>query len=215
MRRAAPSQHFSPDYHRAKPGAQPYPLFVKPDGKLSAADVFALMRDHFEGTEFDMTQGIDAGPFGLPRRWRPLTWKVDGVEYAWERPISTQQTGFSSVTQSRAWLPDPVGGLVWYGLDDSYTTCYLPFYCGIDAVPQSFTGGSVSEVLVGFGLVGLQLHGQLRLYEVFAHHAGDPRGAEGHRVEPAGPPAGGGEDGGRVGPHQPEPRRPATLPTTR
>ena len=94
------------------------------------------MRDHFEGTEFDMTQGIDAGPFGLPRRWRPLTWKVDGVEYGWERPISTQQTAFSSVTQSRAWLPNPIGGLVWFGMDDSYTSCYLPFYCGIDALAQ-------------------------------------------------------------------------------
>ncbi len=145
LRRAAPSQHFSPDYHRSKPGAQPYPLFVKPDGKLGVADVFALMRDHYEGTEFDMTQGVDAGPFGSPRRWRPLPWKVDGVEYGWERPISTQQTGRSSVTQSRAWLPDPIGGVVWCGLDDTYTSCYLPFYCGIDAVPKSFTGGSVDK----------------------------------------------------------------------
>ena len=105
----------------------------------------ALMRDHYEGTEFDMTKGIDAGPFALPSRWRPLVWKVDGVEYAWERPISTQQTAFSSITQSRAWLPDPIGGLVWYGMDDSYTTCYLPFYCGIDAVPKSFAAGTIRK----------------------------------------------------------------------
>ena len=144
-RRAAPSQHFSPDYHRSKPGAQPYPLFIKPDKKISAADVFALIRDHYEGTELDMAQGVDAGPFNLPRRWRPLTWKVDGVEYAWERPIATQQTAFSSVTQSRAWLPNAVGGLVWFGMDDSYTTCYLPFYCGIDAVPKSFAAGSIER----------------------------------------------------------------------
>jgi dipeptidase len=144
-RRAAPSRHFAPDYHRSKPGAEPYPLFIKPDKKLSAADVFALIRDHYEGTEFDMTQGTDAGPFQLPRRWRPLNWKVDGVEYAWERPIATQQTAFSSVTQSRAWLPNGVGGLVWYGVDDSYTTCYLPFYCGIDAVPKSFAAGTIEH----------------------------------------------------------------------
>lgn len=141
-RRAAPSQHFAPDYHRSKPGSQPYPLSIVPDKKISAADVFELIRDHYEGTEFDTTQGVDAGPYGAPLRWRPLIWKVDGVEYAWERPISTQQTACSSVTQSRAWLPNPVGGLIWYGIDDSYTTCYLPFYCGIDAVPKSFTGGS-------------------------------------------------------------------------
>lgn len=143
FRRAAPSLNLSPDYHRYKPGAEAYPLCIQPDRKLSAADVFALIRDHYEGTEIDMTQGVDAGPFGLPRRWRPLTWKIDGVEYAWERPISTQQTGFSSVSQSRAWMPNEVGGLVWFGMDDSYTTCYLPFYCSIDAVPRSFAAGSI------------------------------------------------------------------------
>ncbi len=145
LRRAAPSQHLSPDYHRGKPGSQPYPLSLPPDHKLSVADVMALMRDHYEGTEFDMTKGIDAGPFRLPSRWRPLVFKVDGVEYAWERPVSTQQTAFSSITQSRAWLPNPIGGLVWYGMDDSYTTCYLPFYCCIDAVPKSFAAGTIQK----------------------------------------------------------------------
>jgi dipeptidase len=145
LRRAAPSKHLSPDYHRAKPGSQPYPLSLQPDRKLSMADVFALSRDHYEGTEFDMTQGIDAGPYGLPRRWRPLVFKVDGVEYAWERPISTQQSAFVSATQSRAWLPNPIGGVVWFGMDDSYTTCFLPFYCCIDAVPKSFAAGSIQK----------------------------------------------------------------------
>jgi dipeptidase len=145
LRRAAPSLHLSPDYTRCQPGSQPYPLWVTPDKKLSVTDVFALIRDHFEGTELDMTKGIDAGPFGLPRRWRPLTWKVDGVEYCWERPISTQQTGFSSVSQSRAWLPDAVGGLVWFGMDDTYTTCYSPFYCSLGAVPPSFAAGSIGK----------------------------------------------------------------------
>jgi dipeptidase len=142
LRRAAPSKHLPSDYHRSKPGAQPYPLSLPPDAKLSAADVFGLMRDHYEGTEFDMTQGVDAGPYGVPRRWRPLVWKVDGVEYTWERPIATQQTAFTFVSQSRDWLPDLVGGLYWYGVDDAYTSCYIPLYCGIDALPKSFTGGS-------------------------------------------------------------------------
>lgn len=145
FRRAAPSQNFSPDYHRAVEGAEPYPLWIKPDKKLSLADVFALMRDHYEGTPYDMTKGIDAGQYGSPNRWRPITWTVDSVEYAWERPISTQQTAFSFVSQSRSWLPDPVGGVYWYGMDDSYTTCYTPLYCGIDTVPRSFTVGSLSK----------------------------------------------------------------------
>ena len=72
FRRAAPSQNFSADYHRAVEGAEPYPLWVKPDQELSVADVFALMRDHYEGTDYDMTKGINAGPYGAPNRWRPL-----------------------------------------------------------------------------------------------------------------------------------------------
>jgi dipeptidase len=148
FRRAAPSQNFSPDYHRGKPDAEPYPWSIKPDKKLSVADVFALKRDHYEGTEFDMTQGLDAGPFGLPLRWRPLYWKLEGdddTEYAWERPISTQQTGFSVVTQSRSHLPDMVGGVCWYGVDDSYLTCYFPLYCCITEVPKPFATGSIKE----------------------------------------------------------------------
>jgi len=145
FRRAAPSQDFSPDYFRGVEGSEPYPLWVKPDKKLSVAAVFALMRDHFEGTDFDMTKGVDAGPYGTPNRWRPIHWTIDGVEYGWERPISTQQTGFTFVSQSRAWLPDPIGGVYWYGVDDTYFTCYVPLYCGIDALPESYTIGTLGK----------------------------------------------------------------------
>jgi dipeptidase len=145
FKRAAPSQDFSPDYHRAVEGAEPYPLWIKPDKKLSLTDVFSLMRDHYEGTPYDMTKGIDAGPYGTPNRWRPMHWMVDSVEYAWERPISTQQTGYSFVSQSRSWLPDPIGGVLWYGVDDTYTSCYFPLYCGIDSLPKPFTVGTIKE----------------------------------------------------------------------
>jgi len=145
FRRAAPSKGLSSDYHRAVYGAEPYPLWIKPDKKLSLADVFDLMRDHYEGTDYDMTQGVDAGPYACPNRWRPMTWMVDSIEYVWERPISTQQTGFSFVSQSRSWLPDPVGGVYWYGVDDTYTTCYFPLYCGINDIPRPFTVGSLQK----------------------------------------------------------------------
>jgi dipeptidase len=92
-----------------------------------------------------MTKGIDAGPYGTPNRWRPMHWMVDSVEYAWERPISTQQTGFSFVSQSRSWLPDHIGGVLWYGVDDTYTSCYIPLYCGIDTIPRSFTVGTIRK----------------------------------------------------------------------
>ncbi len=145
FRRCAPSQNFSADYQRGDADAEPYPLWVKPDEKLDVAAVFDLMRDHYEGTEFDMTQGVDAGPYGNPTRWRPMGFEVDDMQYTWERPISTQQTGFSMVTQSRSWLPDPVGGLTWYGLDDTWFTCYVPLYCGIDAIPESYARGGLGQ----------------------------------------------------------------------
>lgn len=145
FRRAAPSAVLPPDYHRAMDGAEPYPLWLKPDEKLSVSDVFSLMRDHYEGTDYDMTKGVDAGPYGCPVRWRPMAWTVDGQEHVWERPISTQQTGFSFVSQSRSWLPDPIGGLLWYGVDDTYTTCYIPLYCGITDVPESFATGTLQR----------------------------------------------------------------------
>jgi len=145
FRRAAPSQNFDPDYHRAVVGAKEYPLWIKPDEKLSLSDVFSLMRDHYEGTPFDMTQGVDAGPYNTPYRWRPMEWEVDSVTYMWERPISTQQTGFSFVSQSRGWLPDPVGGVFWYGVDDTWFTCYTPLYCGINDIPKSYTVGSLQD----------------------------------------------------------------------
>lgn len=145
FRRAAPSKNFSPDYHRSVKGAKPYPLWIKPDKKLSLTDVFSLMRDHYEGTEFDMTKGIDACAYGTPNRWRPIDWEIDGNKYAWERPISTQQTGFSFISQSRSWLPDEIGGVLWYGVDDTYFSCYVPLYCSIEKIPDSYTVGKISK----------------------------------------------------------------------
>ncbi|WP_297093592.1 C69 family dipeptidase [uncultured Draconibacterium sp.] len=118
------------------------PLWVKPDKQLSVQDVMEMMRDHFEGTELDMTQDLGAGPYGLPYRWRGLTWEVDSVEYCNERAISTQQTGFSFVAQCRNWLPDPIGGILWFGVDDTYSTCYAPMYCGITEIPECFAVGN-------------------------------------------------------------------------
>jgi dipeptidase len=145
FRRAAPSVPLDPAWHRGEKDAERYPLTIRPDEKLALADVFSLMRDHYEGTEFDMTRGIDAGPFGNPHRNRPLVWKVDGVEYSWERPISSHHTAFSFVSQSRGWLPDPVGGVMWYSPEDTDYACYTPFYCSIDALPESYATGTIER----------------------------------------------------------------------
>lgn len=120
------------------------PLWIKPEKKVSVQDMFAFMRDHLEGTELDMSKDAGAGPFGVPYRWRPLTWKVDDVKYCNERATATQQTGFSFVSQSRNWLPDPVGGIHWWGVDDASGTVYMPFYCCMTEAPHNFAEGNGS-----------------------------------------------------------------------
>ncbi len=118
------------------------PLWVKPDKKLSIQDVIGMMRDYYQGTDLDMTKDIGAGPYKSIVRWRPMTWKVDGVDYFNERAISTQQTGFSFVAQSRSWLPDPIGGILWFGVDDTYSTVYVPMYCSITETPHAYAVGN-------------------------------------------------------------------------
>ncbi|MGB9697265.1 MAG: dipeptidase [Ignavibacteria bacterium] len=135
------------DYAMGKNLKNRMPLWVKPDRKLSVEDVMEIMRDHFEGTPMDMTKDPGAGPYACPYRWRPLTWKIDKdskITYFNERAISTQQTGFSFVAQSRHWLPNHIGGILWFGVDDTYSTVYVPMYCGITEVPSSFAEGNGS-----------------------------------------------------------------------
>ena len=114
------------------------PLWIKPTRKLNAQDMISFMRDHYEGTELDLTKGCAAGPFGSPLRHSPLTFKVDSVEYMHERPTATQQTGFTFVAQMRSWLPDYVGGILWFGVDDAASNVYVPVYCSTDKVPLCF-----------------------------------------------------------------------------
>jgi dipeptidase len=118
------------------------PLWIKPDRKVTVQDMFKFMRNHLEGTELDMSKDAGAGPHGLPYRWRPLTWKVDGVEYCNERATATQQTGFSFITQSRNNLPDWIGGILWFGVDDASATVYTPMYCGMTSIPKPFAEGN-------------------------------------------------------------------------
>jgi len=142
--RAAPSLNLPEKYVMGDLNETPLPLWIKPDQKLSVHDVMSFMRDHFEGTGMDMTKDVGSGPYALPYRWRPLTWKVDGVEYCNERATSTQQTGFSFVSQARNSLPNPIGGVLWFGVDDTYSTVYVPMYCGIREAPFPFRVGNGS-----------------------------------------------------------------------
>jgi len=130
------------DYVKGENPQHRLPLWVKVNHKLSVQDVMSIMRDYYQGTPLDMTKDFGAGPNKAIVRWRPLTWKVDSVTYFNERAISTQQTGFSFVAQARSWLPDPVGGIFWFGVDDTYSTVYSPMYCGMNTVPKSFAVGN-------------------------------------------------------------------------
>jgi dipeptidase len=118
------------------------PLWIKPDRQLDVHDMMMLMRDHYEGTPMDMTKDVGAGPFKCPYRWRPMSFSVDGNEYIHERATSTQQTGFSFVAQCRGKYPRKVGGVLWFGVDDTYTTVYCPMFCGITEIPECFREGN-------------------------------------------------------------------------
>ena len=118
------------------------PLFVKPSRKITAKDVADVMRDHFEGTPLDMTQDIGAGGNALPYRWRPMHFWWNSKEYANERAIATQQTGFWFVAQARGWLPDEVGALVWFGTDDAATSYLTPIYVSTKRVPECLRVGN-------------------------------------------------------------------------
>ncbi len=130
------------DYVKGEDLENRMPLFIKPNRKISNKDLMNFMRDHLEGTELDMTQDAGAGPFGLPYRWRPLTWEYDGKMYVNERATATQQTGFSFVAESRPMKPDWLGGILWFGIDDAAATTYVPMYCGMTRVPESYAVGN-------------------------------------------------------------------------
>ena len=141
--RAAPSKNLSSDYCRGVKNTERYPLFIKPDKKIKLENVMDLIRDHYEGTDFDMTKGIDAGPFGSPSRWGPLSWENDSLKYSWERPISIFNSAFSYIAQLRSWLPNELGGIAWFGVDDTFFSCYFPVYCGVTEISEPFTKGDI------------------------------------------------------------------------
>ena len=136
FRRFADGMEAYEDYALGHNPANRMPLWVKPNRKVSPKDVFDMMRDHYEGTKMDMTTDIGAGGSKLPYRWRPMGFSVDGERYVNERAIATQQTGFWFVAQARPQLPDPVGGVIWFGTDDAATSPLTPIYCGSTVVPE-------------------------------------------------------------------------------
>jgi dipeptidase len=135
------------------------PLWIKPDRKISVQDMMNFMRDHLEGTELGMSKDIGAGPYGNPYRWRPLTWEVtndgskeltklfksqktDTLHFCNERATATQQTGFSFIAQSRSRMPNEIGGILWFSVDDAASTVYTPIYSSSTHIPETFERGN-------------------------------------------------------------------------
>lgn len=130
------------DYAMGHNAKNRLPLYIKPAQKLTVKMVADVMRDHYEGTALDMTKDAGAGGHTLPYRWRPMGFKVDGVSYINERAIATQQTGFWLLGQARSWLPDEVGGIFWFGVDDAATSALTPIYSSTLRVPECFRVGN-------------------------------------------------------------------------
>ena len=115
------------------------PLWIKPDSKLSYRDIQNDMRDHYEGTALDMTADVSAGPWASPYRNQPVNFESsDSTKMFRERPIGCQQSGMTMVCRMRSWLPDAVGGITYFNMDDATMVAYVPVYCGINRIPDPF-----------------------------------------------------------------------------
>ena len=136
----APSQKFSPETINMD-----FPFSVKPDKKISAADVMAMTRDKCEGTPYWPGRGIQGGPFSDPH-FLPYGFELDGKKYDTARVIGVNRAEYVTVTQSRGWLPDPVGGIVWLAWGAQDTSCFMPLYAGITRIPRSFEIGDHFEL---------------------------------------------------------------------
>jgi dipeptidase len=116
------------------------PFSVRPDGKVTPQQLMKIHRDYYEGTEFDLSKGLAAGPFGSPNRWATQV-RAPEDTIGWERSISIFRCSYCVVLQSRDWLPDWIGGLAWFAEDDPKTSCFVPLYCGITQVPETLERG--------------------------------------------------------------------------
>ena len=125
-----------------KDAGTPMPLYIRPNHKVSVQEIKDCMRDQYEGTPLDITQGTDAGPWNTKLRYGSLTFKLDSTSYWYERPTATQQTAWSFVAQMRGYADPKAGGIFWFGVDDAATNVYVPMYCRINHIPECFAEGN-------------------------------------------------------------------------
>ena len=146
-------RHFSADMDRyfdyatgktfretnGKDAGEPMPLWIIPNRKISAQDIKECMRDEYQNTPIDITQGPDAGPWNSKLRYGGLGFKLDSVQYWYSRPTATQQTAWSYVAQMRNNNPN---GIFWFGVDDAACSCYVPMFSCLNHVPECFEEGN-------------------------------------------------------------------------
>jgi len=131
----APSRNFSPETPNME-----LPFSVKPDKKLSVADVMRLTRDKYHGSMFDLRETLQAGPFSNPN-YLTRPYRFEDKLYNTKRFISDNRAEYVTVTQCRSWLPDPIGGIVWLAFGAQDTSCFMPLYAGMSRLPRSFEIG--------------------------------------------------------------------------
>jgi len=139
----APSKGFQP--YVDDTFTKEYPFSVKPDKKISIADVIEITRDYYQGTDFDLSKGMAAGPFGTPNRYRNGGAEKLIENGNWERAIAMFRADYVQISQTRGWLPDSIGSVMWYTPDIALTSCFMPIYAGSTKLPESFTTGTRSE----------------------------------------------------------------------
>jgi len=127
-----------------------YPFSIKPDQKLTVKNIFAIHRDNYEGTEFDLTNGLAAGPFACPYRFEGQAegvadkeGRLTTLKGEFERPLNIYRCVYAYVNQSRDNLPDAIGGITWYGPDRPSTAVLMPLYAGVTDLPKPIQTGDL------------------------------------------------------------------------
>jgi dipeptidase len=129
---------------QALEGAAFYPFSFKPERKISVRDVIAFQRSVFEGTIYDMTADpawlVSDGQGGAKKSVLATPFASNDLKellrVASHRTIA--QHGYGMVAQLRHWLPDPVGGVLWFYVDNPYVSTYVPVYAGVRSTSELY-----------------------------------------------------------------------------
>lgn len=123
---------------------RPYPFSVSLEAseRLDVQSWFAAHRSHYEGTPYDMTQGLAAGPFGTPDRYATQGTADDPGTGAWERSVAIYRTAVTWIAQAHASSSAELGGTVWWAPADSSKSVFVPLMVAGGEPPLAYTLGN-------------------------------------------------------------------------